>query len=200
MNSFRSLASKGFHSGYSKSVCVRLHSENSEPTMLFYQTTPDEDPPTPPPCRWQALITLPTLAKLQLVWRRLCDAVLFLSSCIVEHTLTAVCVIPEYQPGRKYNVHIVFFLPSKYRLYFRPDWYREVRLELYGANARASSLVLLPSLPLTRRRHHQADGQLSSLYRPSPSFSSIGAACVKLCCLPPPLFVRSTRFCCLVNV
>ena len=92
--SFRSLASKGFPSGYSKSVCVRLHSENSEPTM-FSQTTPDEKKPTPPPCRWPALITLPTLAKFQIVWRRICDVVLFPSSCLVEHTLTAVCVLPS---------------------------------------------------------------------------------------------------------
>ena len=65
-----SLASKGLPSGYSKSICVRLHSENSEPTMLISQTTPDEHPPTPPSCRWPAVITLPTLAKFQLVWRR----------------------------------------------------------------------------------------------------------------------------------
>ena len=31
-------------------------------------------PPTPPPSRWPALITLPPLAKVQLVWRRLCEA------------------------------------------------------------------------------------------------------------------------------
>ena len=37
------------------------------------QTTPDEYPPTPPPCRRPALITLRTLTKFQLVWRRLCD-------------------------------------------------------------------------------------------------------------------------------
>ena len=84
-------------------VCVRLHSENSEPTM-FSQMTPDGHPPTPPPCRCPALITLPALAKSQLLWRRLCD-VLFPSSCLVEHTLTAVCVLPEYQRGRKYNDH-----------------------------------------------------------------------------------------------
>ena len=28
--------------------------------MLISQTTPDEHPPTPPPCRWPALITLPS--------------------------------------------------------------------------------------------------------------------------------------------
>ena len=98
--SFGSLASKGFPSVYSKSVCVCLHSEMSEPTM-FSQTTPDEYPPTPPPCRWPALITLLTLANFQLVWRRLCD-VLFRSSC---HTRTAVCTLPEYHSDRKYNVH-----------------------------------------------------------------------------------------------
>ena len=40
-----------------------------------------------PSCRWPALITLPTLAKFQLVWHRLCDIVLFRSSCLFEHTL-----------------------------------------------------------------------------------------------------------------
>ena len=39
--SFRSLVSKGFPRGYSKSVCVRVHSESSEPKMLSSQTTPD---------------------------------------------------------------------------------------------------------------------------------------------------------------
>ena len=104
-NPFGSLASKGFPSGYSKSVCVRLHSENSEPTMLISQTTPDEHPPTPPPCRWPALITLPTLGKFQLVWRRLRDVVLFRSSCLSEYTLTVVCALREYRSCRKYIVH-----------------------------------------------------------------------------------------------
>ena len=36
----------------------------------------------------------------------------------------------------------------------------------------------------TPRRHHLADGHLSSLYRPSPSFSSFGAAFV-MCCAAP---------------
>ena len=87
-----------------RKVCVRLHLENSERTMLTSQRTPDEHPPPPPPCRWPDLITLPTLAKFQLVWRRLCHVVLFPFSYLVEHTLTVVCVLPKYQPGRKYNV------------------------------------------------------------------------------------------------
>ena len=69
-------------------VCVRVLSENSEPTTLFSQKTPDEHPPTPPPCRWPAFITLRTPTKFQLVWRRLYD-VLFRSSCLLERTLCA---------------------------------------------------------------------------------------------------------------
>ena len=37
----------------------------------------------------------------------------------------------------------------------------------------------------TPRRHRLADGQLSLVYPPSPSFSSFGAASVMLCCFPP---------------
>ena len=59
-------------------------------------------------------------------------------------------------------------------------------------NSKGARAVLL-----TTRRHHQADGQLSPLYPPSPSFSSFGAACVKLCGLPPSQ-VRNIRLCCLV--
>ena len=76
----------------------------------------------------------------------------------------------------------------------------EVRLELYAENVRliVSPPSLSPSLPLSLRRHRHVDGQLSPLYPPSPSFSSFGAACVKLCCLPTPSLVRNIRLCCLV--
>ena len=37
-------------------------------------------PPTPPPSRWPDLTTLPPLAEFQLVWRRLCEALLSSSS------------------------------------------------------------------------------------------------------------------------
>ena len=40
-------------------------------------------PPTPAPSRWPALITLPLIAKFQLVWRRLCEALL---SSLVKNT------------------------------------------------------------------------------------------------------------------
>ena len=100
------VASKGFPNGYSKKrKSARLHSENSKPMMLISQTRPDEHTPTPPPCRWPALITLPTLANFQLVWHRLCDVVLFRSSILFQHTLTPVSAQPEYQPCRKYHVY-----------------------------------------------------------------------------------------------
>ena len=41
------------------------------------------------------------------------------------------------------------------------------------------------------RCHRLADGQLSSLYAPSPSFSSFGAASVMLCCSAPPAYLSS---------
>ena len=73
----------------------------------------------------------------------------------------------------------------------------EVSLELYDdVNARLIvRLSLSPSHPPTRPPR---DGQLSPLYPLSPSFSSFGAACVKLCCLPPPSLVRNARLLCLV--
>ena len=65
-----------------------------------------------------------------------CDIVVFPSSSLVEHTHMAVCVLLEYYPGRKYNVHSYILRPSKCPLYFRPDLYRfEGRLKLYGASA-----------------------------------------------------------------
>ena len=101
--SFRSFASKGFSSGYSESVCacVRMSSENSEPTRWFSKTTPGEHPSTPPPCRWPALITLRTPTKFQLVWRRLCDDVLLGSSCLFERTLCAT-------RGSEWVVNIIY--------------------------------------------------------------------------------------------
>ena len=61
----------------------------------------------------------------------------------------------------------------------------------------ASWLVFL-CLRLTPRRHRQADGQPSPFYPPSPSFKSFGAACVKLCCLPPPSLAKNIHICSLV--
>ena len=86
-------------------MCVRLHSETSEPTMLISQTTANKHLPMPPPFRWPALITIHTLVKFQLVWHRLCDFVLFRSYCKFECTPTAVYALPEHHSCRKYDVH-----------------------------------------------------------------------------------------------
>ena len=53
---------------------------------------PDAHPPTPPPSRWPALITLPTLTKFQLGWRRLCDVALF-PSCLINTAFPMPCII-----------------------------------------------------------------------------------------------------------
>ena len=72
----------------------------------------------------------------------------------------------------------------------------------WSSTARMPRLVVSsPSLsPSHPRRHRQADGQLSSLYPPSPRLSSFSPDCVKLCCFPSPSFVRNTRIFCLVYV
>ena len=108
--SFRFLAPKGLVSGYSKSVYGSACTQKLPTYVFFPQTMLDEHPPTPPPSRWLfiALITLPTLAKFQLVWRRFCDVVLF-SSCLVEHTLFwAACVLPQYHSGHKDKAFCTF--------------------------------------------------------------------------------------------
>ena len=148
MYSVGRLASEGFTRGYSKSVCVRMPSENFEPTRLFSHTTPDAHPPTPPPRRWPARITCRIPTKFQLVWRRLynqCDDVLFRSPCFFERTLCAT--------GR-----------SEYSLI----WYTFVDFVTINelGDGPSSSLVLLPCLRLTPRRHCQADDQISPLYAP----------------------------------
>ena len=165
--------------------------------MWFSQTTPDEHPPTPPPCRCPALITLRTLTMFQLVWRCLCD-VLFHSSCLFERTLTAVCAIPEYRSDRKYNIHTCCDHINVLNIFFRTCIVLISSWSSATARMPALSLVFFPCLRLTTRRHRQADGQLSPLYPLSPSFSSFGTAYMKLCCLPPPSLVRNIRLCCLV--
>ena len=88
-----------------RKVFVRLPSESSEPAILLSQTSPSGHLPVPPPTRWPAFFTLPILPKDHVVWRRLCDVVLF-PYCLVEHTLMAVCVLPHnVSVCRKYKVH-----------------------------------------------------------------------------------------------
>ena len=71
-------------------MCVYPHAlRNVRTYEVISQTTPDEHPSTTPPCQWTALITLSTPTKGPLVRRRLCDDVLFRSSCRFQHTLCA---------------------------------------------------------------------------------------------------------------
>ena len=87
--------------GYSKSVCVRAQKIPN----LRYDFSKTSLTTTPRRHRLAngQLCTVATLAKFLLVWCRLRD-VLFRSPCLFEHTLTAVCALPEYQSCRKYNV------------------------------------------------------------------------------------------------
>ena len=104
--------------------------------MLFSQRTPHEHPPTPPPSRWLALITLPYLAKFQLVWCHLYDC--------------AVCLLPlRAQPyDRLYNTSIslvantmCFRTPSKCSR-FLPDLY--LMKSEWNSTARMPRLVVSP--------------------------------------------------------
>lgn len=72
---------------FERPVCARLHAESFEPTIVFPQTMVDKRRSTLRPSRLPALFILPTFAKVQVVWRRLCDVVRF-PSCLVEHGLT----------------------------------------------------------------------------------------------------------------
>ena len=96
------------------------------------------------------------LAKFQLVWSRLCcDVVLFRSSCLFEHTFTAVRALPEYQSVL--NIRCFQTFCDHLNVFFifdQTDLYRfEIRLELCGANARlvGSHPSLSPSHPPTPR-------------------------------------------------
>ena len=51
-----------------------------------------------------------------------------------------------------------------------------MRVRLHSENSETMLCFLKGRLTNIPRRHHLADGQLSSLYAPSPSFSSFGAS------------------------
>ena len=75
-----------------RNVCMSAGTENFRTSGGDSSNDADENSPTSPPCRWLAINSLPTHAKVQVVWRRLCD-VRFLFPCQFEHTLTAVCAL-----------------------------------------------------------------------------------------------------------
>ena len=132
--------------------------------------------PTPPPCRWPSLITSRTFAKFQLVWHRLCDVVLFRSSCLFEHTRTAVLCTAR-----------VLVWPSIFLskiLKASPVDIRKFCASACTQKAPNLRCFLKRRLPNTPRCHHLADGQRSSLYPPSPYFILFDPAS-EMCCSPP---------------
>ena len=154
-------------------MCVCLHSENSQLPLLISQTTPDEHPSTPPRCRWPALFTYPPSPSFSSFGA---------ASVMLYSSAPPTCSSPPLRPSVHYpstslvNLSIQTFCNHLNALFFLPDLIIVLKSG-WSSTARmpASSLVLLPSLPLSPRRHSQADGQLSPL-PPSPSFSSFGAA------------------------
>ena len=71
-------------SGWSSSMGHLIVSPSSPPPPY---------PPTPPPSPWPALTTLRTPTKFRLLYRRLCDAVLFRSPCIFDRTLACYLIL-----------------------------------------------------------------------------------------------------------
>ena len=170
-------------------MCVRLHSENSEPTIdVVFSNDARRTPPD---------ATALSMARSHHVTH---PSQVSARSCLFVRTLMAVCALPEYRIGRNSNNirtfcdHInVLHIFNQICIVSKSGW------SSTNTTTRmpASSLVF-PCPRLTPRRHRQADGQFSPLYPPSPSFSSFGAACMKLCCLPPPSLVRNIFLCCLI--
>ena len=107
-------------------------------------------------------------------WRRLCDVVLF-HSCLFEHTLMAVCVLPEYRSGRKYmrtscddkNVRYIF---DPTCIVLKSGW---------NSTARMPRLVVSPSLPPSFPSSLQASvpPSVASTLRPSLLALSVWAPC-----------------------
>ena len=131
---FRHIASKSLLSGYSE--CVRVSACNQKLRIYIFlpQTMPDEHPPTQPRSRWPPLIASPTLAKLELIYRRLCVVVLF-PSCLVKHGLTDAPLLIEYR------FQVTCVAPST------------LQLRLKGRPSLSSSVLqrlLAPSLPPAR--------------------------------------------------
>ena len=164
-------------------MCVRLHSENSEATVFFSKTMPDDLPPTPLPCRWPALVTLPTLAKVQLI---LAPPVM----CCFPPASSSTPLWPSVcYPSISLVVSIMYIRIFCHQLsaLYSFDSTCIVLKSGWSSTARITRLVvsppsLSPSAPPTPPPSRWP--ALTTL-PPSPSFSSFGAACVKFCCLPP---------------
>ena len=70
-------------------IRVRLEVNGANAPLIASPPSPSPCyPTTPPPSRWPALTTSPSLAKFHLVWRRLCEALLSSSSLAGEKHLS----------------------------------------------------------------------------------------------------------------
>ena len=158
-------------------MCARLHSRKL-PTYVYYVALSNDSWQTPPDATALPMASSHHFTHLRQVSARLMPP---LRCC-------AVPLLPHISRVIKIMYMSIFCDPSKCPLFFRPDLYRvEVRLE---------RLVVTPSLSPSHSPTPPPSRwpALITLSTPSPCFSSFGAACVKLCCLPPPSLVRNIRF------
>ena len=133
--------------------------------MSISQTTRDEHSPTPPPCWWPALITLSTLAKFQLVWRRLCDALKILANTVwcllVFRSLGSYELVQDkrrkFPPSRMPLAPSTRMLHTRYLVSHSPRWAVEegdhVQLLFSGPRICASAKTCSP--PITGHRKGQ---------------------------------------------
>ena len=117
------------------------------------------------------------------------------SSCFVEHTLKAVCVLPEYQPGRKYNTHS--YLCGHLNVLYVFDPTCIVLMSGWSSTARMPRLVVSPaSLSLSLP---DATRPMTSSLHFTPPIAKFQLARRRLCeALLSSSLVRNTSFCCLV--
>ena len=154
---------------------------------MFSQTTRDGHPPTPPSCWWPALFGAAS------------DIVLFPSFCLVEHTLTAVCVQREISLA--VNIMCIGISCDHLNALYTFDPTCIVLKSGWSSTARMPRLVVSPpsfspsapdstAKPMASSHHFTPPRQVSARLAP-PVWSSA----VFLLSL-----VRNTRICCLVYV
>ena len=107
------------------------------------QTTPDEHPRPRSPYRRRSLITLSTLTKFEIVWRRGCDDVLFRSACLFGRTFCAT----QRSDCSKCNFHCYMVSPEKF-----PSNVRQTRIVVeYAEVLQRARLIFSP--PALSRFH-----------------------------------------------
>ena len=106
---------------YRFEVRLELYGANARLVVSSPSLSPSH-PPTPPPNRLPQLSSLPPLAKFQLVWRRLGEALLFSSSLAGgkhQSLLTRLCLICRRYKGR-FALNMIKYGP----LGLRTQWMR----------------------------------------------------------------------------